>query len=211
MPLAIVDPPYGIKESAHRSISRVKKAKTKNYRKELWDQAPPPAEYFAELMRVSQNQIIWGGNYFLDHLPSTRCMLVWDKVNDNTDFADCELAWTSFNTSVRIFRYMWNGMMQGNTLDGRIMQGNKALNQQRIHPTEKPVHLYKWIMKNYAKKGDVILDTHGGSMSIAHAALEMGFDLDVCEIDPFYFNPAVARFETFKDQYERQYQLNFNG
>ena len=204
--LAIVDPPYGIKESAHRNVSRQKLAKTTNYKKEFWDFTIPSAEYFSELQRVSKNQIIWGGNYFLDYLGATRCFLVWDKVNVGTNFADCELAWTSFSTSVRLFSFMWNGMMQGSSLNGKKCNPIKAENQKRIHPTEKPVKLYEWILKNYSKEWDKILDTHSGSASHARAVHNMNtqhgmnLSLTATEIDTDYYNESVKRFEQHKRQ-----------
>ncbi len=151
--LAIVDPPYGIKENAHRAQSRTKLAKTRVYNSTTWDYAIPPAEYFQELFRVSKNQIIWGGNYFIQHLHNTRCMLVWRKLTTG-NFADCELAWTSFDTSVREFTFMWNGMLQGKSMDeGHKMNPKKENNEIRIHECQKPVILYKWCLKNYAQGG----------------------------------------------------------
>ena len=151
--LAIVDPPYGIRESAHKARSRTKLAKTKCYGSQIWDMETPDEKYFEELFRVSKNQIIWGGNYFLDYLGATRCMIVWRKLTTG-NFADCELAWTSFKTSVREFTFMWNGMLQGRSIEsGHLMQPHKHLNESRIHPTQKPVALYKWLLKNYAMGG----------------------------------------------------------
>ncbi len=143
---------------------------------------------------MSKNQIIFGGNFFLDHLSATSCMIVWDKLNSG-NFADFELAWTSFKTAVRKFSFMWNGMLQGD-------MRNK---EKRIHPTQKPVALYEWLLKNYAKPGDKILDTHGGSMSIAIACDIMGFDLDLYEIDEDYFKAGKERLE----RHQRQSVLNF--
>lgn len=172
--LAIVDPPYGIKENAQRARSRTKLAKTRCYGNQLWDMDIPPVEYFDELFRVSKNQIIWGGNYFLDYLGATRCMIVWRKLTTG-NFADCELAWTSFDTSVREFTFMWNGMLQGRSMNsGHLMQGIKANNEKRIHPTQKPVVLYDWLIENYAKGAKSILDTHLGSGSSAIAAHKWG-------------------------------------
>ena len=143
---------------------------------------------------MSINQIIFGGNYFIDNLHNTSCMIVWDKDNSG-NFADAELAWTSFKTAVRIFRYRWNGMLQQD-------MKNKEL---RIHPTQKPVALYKWLLTNYAKQGDKILDTHGGSMSIAIACHDLGYDLDLCEIDKEYFESGKTRLE----RHQQQQRLNF--
>jgi site-specific DNA-methyltransferase (adenine-specific) len=198
--LAIVDPPYGIKESAHRNISRSKLAATKMYRKTVWDQHRPSSEYFAEVQRVSKNQIIFGGNYFADLLPPTSCYIVWDKVNDGTNFADAELAWTSFKSATRIFRFMWNGMMQGTPGNGTKMLGDKRRNEKRIHPTQKPVVLYKWILQHYAKAGDKILDTHLGSQSSRIAAFDLGFDFYGTELDEIYYHEACERFADYLGQ-----------
>lgn len=183
--LAMVDPPYGIKESAHRNISRQKLAKTKNYKKEFWDFGIPSAEYFSELKRISKNQIIWGGNYFLDFLGATRCFIVWDKVNGDNCFADCELAWTSFDSSVRKIEIRWNGMLQHD-------MSNK---EERMHPTQKPIKLYYWLLQNYAKTCDKILDTHLGSGSSRIAAYKLGFDFWGWELDKDYFEAQERRFK----------------
>ena len=182
--LAIVDPPYGIGEDGGDKKRGTKNIPSKIYTKKNWDSSVPPAEYFIELIRVSQNVIIWGANHFIENIPNANssCWVVWDK--DNTgDFADCELAWTSFKTAVRMFTFRWNGMLQGD-------MKNK---ENRIHPTQKPVALYKWILDKYAKPNDKILDTHGGSMSIAIACHDYGFDLDLCELDKEYFDKGVQR------------------
>ncbi len=185
--LAIVDPPYGIRQDGHRENNRSKLATSKNYHKALWDQERPISEYFRELERVSQNQIIWGGNHLADLIGNcSPCWLVWDK-HTTGGFADCELAYTSFETAVRKFSYPWNGMIQG-------FCGNKSKNELRIHPTQKPTALYKWILEHYAKPGDRILDTHLGSGSSAIAAHYGGFDFVGIEIDADYYTAAVKRF-----------------
>ena len=181
--LAIVDPPYGIRQDGHRDNNRSKLAVSKNYHKALWDQPRPNGDYFTELFRVSKNQIVWGANNYPEHLKPSPCWIVWDKDNSG-DFADCELAYGSFETAVRKFKFRWNGMIQGN-------MKNK---EYRIHPNQKPVALYKWLLKNYAKPGDKILDTHGGSGSICIACHDMGFDLDWIELDEDYYNAAMKRF-----------------
>jgi len=186
--LAIVDPPWGINASKGTWGSSNLGMVT-NYGEKTWDKKQPPAEYFNELRRISINQIIWGGNFFLDHLPSTPCMVIWDKLNSG-DFADCELAWTSFKTAVRKFTFRWNGMLQQD-------MKNK---EHRIHPTQKPVRLYEWLLKNYAKPGDRILDTHLGSGSSAIAAYNMGFDFTGFEIDPDYFKATKERIENHMKQ-----------
>ena len=184
--LAIVDPPYGIGESGSTNKSRCKMAIAKDYKSFAGDDLKPPdAEYFTELKRVSKNQIIWGANHFCSIFGgSSPCWIVWDK--DRTgDFADCELAYTSFNTAVRKFKYRWNGMLQGD-------MKNK---EHRIHATQKPVKLYQWLLKNYAKPGDRILDTHGGSMSSAIACHYAGHDFVGCELDEDYIKAARQRFD----------------
>lgn len=149
------------------------------------DQKPPDASYFEELKRVSKNQIIWGGNYFLDNLSSTPCMLFWDKGRTDIGFADGEFAWTSFKSPARRFLFKWNGMLQQD-------MKNKEF---RIHPTQKPVRLYEWIYDHYANKGDKILDTHLGSGSSRIAAWNRGLDFWGYEIDKVYFDLQEQRFE----------------
>lgn len=173
--LAIVDPPYGI--DINKSGRLVKE---KGWEYKDWDSAIPNMEYFIELERVSKNRIIWGGNYF--SLGSTRGFIIWDKQQpENVSFASCEFAWSSFNRSARTFYQRPQG-------------------DDRIHPTQKPVALYKWLLHNYAKKGDRILDTHLGSGSIAIACHDMGFDLVGCELDKDYYDAACKRFENHKKQ-----------
>lgn len=179
--LAIVDPPYGIGEDGKSNHSRGLLAEPTKFAPKTWDRAIPPPTYFAELRRVSREQIIWGGNYYL--LPPTPCWFVWDKLNEGTDFADCELAWCSFKTAVRKFSFRWNGMLQG----------NMAEKEKRIHPTQKPVALYRWLLERYAKSGQRILDTHLGSGSHAIAAHYAGVHLTACEIDADYFAAAQER------------------
>ena len=185
--LAIVDPPYGIGESGVKNRTRGHVVKAKDYHPIFGeDREPPGVEYFEELKRVSKNQIIWGANHFIDLIPfRSPCWLVWDKDNGGTDFADCELAYTSFTSAVRKFTFRWNGMLQG----------NMKHKEERVHPHQKPVALYKWILKNYAKKGDKILDTHLGSGSSRIAAYDMGFDFVGCEIDNYYFDAQEKRYK----------------
>ena len=191
--LAIVDPPYGIGESGDRNKSRGKLAVAKDYKAFAGgDIEPPNKEYFIELQRVSKNQIIWGANHFASNLPnpSSSCWIVWDKVTGQSDFADCELAFTSFKSAVRQFTFQWSGMLQGD-------MKNK---EHRIHPTQKPVKLYQWLLDNYAKNGDKILDTHLGSGSIAIACNDMGYELIGCELDIDYFNAACERIKRESQQ-----------
>ena len=187
--LAIVDPPYGIGESGKTNKTRSILAISKNYKPFSGeDLEAPNSLYFDELKRISKNQIIWGANHFIDNLPfnvSSPCWIVWDKDNGKTDFADSELAWTSFKSAVRNFSFKWQGMLQQD-------MKNKEF---RIHPTQKPKALYKWLLQNYAKEGDKILDTHLGSGSIAIACHEMGFDLVGCELDTDYYNAMMERIE----------------
>lgn len=189
--LAIVDPPYGIGEDGAKNHSRSKATKAKKYTAKNWDNSPPKKDYFFELKRVSKNVIIWGANHFIENIPNANssCWIVWNKLNTG-DFADCELAYTSFNTSVRKFDFMWNGMLQGD-------MKNK---ETRIHPTQKPAALYKWILDKYAKENDKILDTHLGSGSIAIAAHDYGFELTACELDKEYYDKAIQRITSHTNQ-----------
>jgi len=180
--LAICDPPYGIGEDGAKNHSRGKLALPTVYIAKQWDRETVSDEYVSELCRVSRNQIIWGANHFLSK--TSPSWVVWDKLNGDNDFADCELAWTSFKTSVRKFTFRWAGMLQGN-------MSNK---EQRIHPTQKPVALYKWLLTNYAKPGDTILDTHLGSQSSRIAAWDLGFDFTGFELDEDYYKAGCERF-----------------
>jgi len=187
--LAIVDPPYGIGEDGGNNHTRGKLAVSKNYKAYSGGDLEPPNPKIFDLIHInSNNQILWGANHYIDNMPfnvSSPCWLVWDKDNGKTDFADCELAWTSFDSAVRKYKYKWQGMLQENMKNKQV----------RVHPNEKPIQLYKWLLTNYAKEGHTILDTHGGSMSIAIACWDLGFDLDIVELDKDYFNDAVKRFE----------------
>ena len=190
--LAIVDPIYGdVTRGGYMTNidSTQKVAKVRHYHNSIWNQQKTGAEYFTELQRVSKNQIIWGGNYFVDNLAPSQCWIVWDK-NNTGRFADAELAWTSFNSAVRIFKYTWNGMIQ---------QAGQE-HEYRIHPTQKPVALYKWILSHYAKEGDLILDTHVGSASSLIACEELGYDYVGYEIDETYYELAKKRLDDFNAQ-----------
>lgn len=191
--LAIVDPPYGIGNIIRHAKGGNQMADNFHFddgKDMSWNDEIPSDEYFSELQRVSKNQIIWGGNYYASKLQDSRCWIVWDKQNGGSSFADAELAWTSFDKIVDLFRYTWHGMIQGN-------MSNK---EKRIHPTQKPIALYKWLLKNYAKEGDKILDTHLGSGSSRIAAYDMGFDFTGYELDKDYFDASVKRFEQYKAQ-----------
>jgi site-specific DNA-methyltransferase (adenine-specific) len=171
--LAIVDPPYGI-GAGEMTMGRGSRNDTGQHTAKPWDKQPPPPAYFAELRRVSREQIIWGGNYF--PLPPARCWLLWDKMDPNSDFAAAELAWTSFDKVVKKFE----------------MSRKAASLVGGIHPTQKPVALYNWILANYAQPGQRVLDTHMGSGSIAIACHYFGAHLTACEIDADYFAAATA-------------------
>ena len=184
--LAIVDPPYGIGESGgDKKRNRGYKRIVKHTKKE-WDSKTPDQDYFNELRRVSKNQIIWGGNYMIDKILTPKMgWIFWDK-RIGGDFSDGELAWTSFDKALRMFSYSHVGDTKGG--------------HARIHPTQKPVALYKWLLTNYAKEGDKILDTHLGSFSSVIACLDMGFEITGCELDKEYFQNGMKRVNTFKQQ-----------
>ena len=198
--LAIVDPPYGIGQPTQSNLkgyggrksleerlhkNRLNSGSGKlanrllNKSKAAWDSSIPDDSYFNELFRVSKNQIIWGGNYF--HLPPTRCIVCWDKVQPWENFSQIELAWTSFDHPAQIFKF-----------DNRT--GDK------IHPTQKPINLYRWLLKKYAQEGNRILDTHLGSGSIAIACHDYKFELTACELDKDYFEAACKRFQNHVSQ-----------
>lgn len=193
--LAIVDPPYfsgperrGFygKKISPIGVQRIYK------KSECWQ--VPDENYFKELFRVSKEQIIWGCNYF--EYPFSSGRIVWDKCNGNSDFSDCEIAYCSMHDSVRLFSYMWNGMFQGKSItEGTIQQGNKALNEKRIHPTQKPVALYEWLLNRYAKPGDIILDTHVGSASSLIACYRTNHPYVGFELDKHYYDLSKKRLD----------------
>lgn len=185
--LAIPDPQYGIREARNNNSSRSCLAISKNYDIREWDDKRPDFEYFKELLRISKNQIILGGNYFADLLPASSCWIVWDKDNGENDFADCELAWTSFDTAVRKFKWKWHGMLQQDMKHKEI----------RIHRNQKPVALYRWLLQNYAKPGIKLIDTHVGSASSLIAFEWEGFfDYVGFETDKDYYRDSKHRLET---------------
>lgn len=229
--LGIEDPPYGIKEDGRKTKGRsVKKdgsfirkidrrngvqmiIKPKDYRLGQWDNEIPADEYFQQLFRITQNQIIWGANYFpsvcgtafkaprrreydqfiKDH-PTN--WIIWDKVNGDNDFSDCELAWTSFPVKTEIFYFMWAGMLQGLSMkEGQTMQGNKRLNENRIHSAQKPLPLHQYALTKFATAGDIIFDSHMGSQSLRIVAHKMGFDYVGCEINKDIYNSGCRRYE----------------
>jgi site-specific DNA-methyltransferase (adenine-specific) len=206
--LAIVDPPYGIGWDKEFSImsagirkdGSIRKDPTWNgrhkkkiYKSKEWDNKRPNNEYFEELKRISKNQIIWGGNYFTDYLKPHGGWIVWEKgVPEGMSLSQAELAYNTCLNSVNIFKVLWAGY-------------KKADNEQRFHPTQKPVALYKWLLDKYAKQGDKILDTHLGSGSIAIAAHDYGFELTCCELDVDYYNKAVERIKNHVSQIKLEF------
>ena len=197
--LAIVDPPYGIgadeaqNSAAEQRIKANGKSKAgrgyKLYKKSEWDNEIPSAEYFKELIRVSKNQIVWGGNYMTEHLPPSMGWIIWDKGQRGFSLADGEMAWTSFDKAMRIFEFSRAGCIKSN---------NTAID--KFHPTAKPFELYKYCLDKYAKEGDKILDTHLGSGSIAIACHDYGFELTACELDKEYYNKAIERIKNHVSQ-----------
>jgi len=189
--LAIVDPPYGIGESGKKRGMGTS-CMAGEYTVKDWDKEAPKKEYFEELCRVSKNQIIWGANYYPHLLKPSMGWIFWDKVASG-DFSDGELAYTSFNKALKKFEFAWMGMRQGDMSKKEI----------RIHPTQKPVRLYTWLLQNYAKDGDKILDTMVGSASSLIACHQLGFDVVGCELDEEYYNLAQQRIK------EETAQLSF--
>lgn len=192
--LAIIDPPYGRKEHGGRNRSGYVRQKNGSkifvkdgqYENRKWDNEPPSEDYFNELMRVSKNQIIWGANHFISKMPfDSSCWIVWDKDNGNNDFADCELAWTSFSTAVRRIKYRW----------AEMLQQNMKLKENRIHPTQKPVALYEWLLSRYAKPNDIILDTHVGSASSLIACYNTNHKFVGFELDEYYYKVSKQRLD----------------
>ena len=201
--LAIVDPPYGRKEHGGRNRSGYVRQKNGSkifvkdgqYGNRNWDNEPPSEDYFNELMRVSKNQIIFGCNYF--DYPLIGGRIVWDKCNEGSDQSDAEIAYCSMNNRVDIFRYMWRGMFQGKSItEGTTQQGNKRLNEKRIHPTQKPVALYEWLLSRYAKPNDIILDTHVGSASSLIACYNTNHKFVGFELDEYYYKVSKQRLNT---------------
>ena len=207
--LAIVDLEYGIGASkpSIKPNTAVQKNGSKlnikqpNYTQKYWDFKLSSTEYLNELFRVSKNQIIFGGNYY----GLAGGYLVWNKLNGESDQFGCEMAWLSFSKRTDVVNFMWAGMFQGiycgmDVNKALIQQGNKKLNESRIHPTQKPVVLYKWLLDNYAKEGDKILDTHLGSGSIAIACHDYDFELTACELDSEYYDKAIERIKNHVSQ-----------
>ena len=204
--LAIVDPPYGVDGNCNRKGRHKGKLAYLNrqYHDALWDQEPPSQEYFDQLFRISRHQIIWGINYFesIRNLQIGPGRIVWDKCNQGTSYSDCEIAYCSTIESVRLFRYMWNGMMQGRSIgEGHIKNGDaKTQNEIRIHPTQKPKKLYSYLLQNFAKPGWTIFDSHAGSGTLLRAALDLEFDVEAYEIDPVYYADNKRELDRYKAQ-----------
>ena len=191
--LAIVDPPYGIGEDGGKGV-RTSPSRPNSYNRKPkyeakgWDDKVPDKDYFIELLRVAKNVIIFGANHFIENIPNANssCWIVWDKKNEGTDFADCELAWSNMKTTVRKYRIHKFDATRGG--------------KDCIHPTQKPVKLYEWLLMKYAKENDKILDTHLGSGSIALACHNLKFDLTACELDKEYFDAAMKRLKQHQQQ-----------
>ena len=186
--LAIVDPPYGLDFSKYNRVSKKSNGDryiSNDYKKGDWDNSIPTDEYFKELKRISKNQIVWGGNYFPQlWINGCKGFIFWNKGNPVPNFADGELAYTSFNKVAKQFNFRYYGNLEGNTSASK-----------KHHPTQKPIQLYNFLLDNYANEGDKILDTHLGSGSIAIACYERGFQLTACELDEEYFNASIKRIK----------------
>ena len=191
--IAICDPEYGINADVKNSTNKKQSAKSaahsNNYGEQRWDNSIPDENYFKEIFRISKNQIIWGVNYFPYKMLSGG-RIYWDKCVTMPTYSDGELAYCSFINSIRSVKIAWHGMIQSD-------MKNK---ETRIHPTQKPVALYKWLLKNYAKEGDKIFDSHCGSGSIAIACHDYKFDLTACEIDEDYYKASKKRLEDHQKQ-----------
>lgn len=219
--LAIVDPPYGIKRADNiKTIGKNYSRKNSfivrtDYKNKKWDSESPTIEYFNELFRISKNQIIWGANHFISKIPfDSSCWIIWDKVNAIPTYASGEMAWTSFKQPMKIVPLIHSGFKRGQNIgkNSKIIYNIPFSGSMDIHPTQKPVALYKWLLTNYAKQGDKILDTHGGSMSSVIACLDLGFDITCFELDKDYFESAKKRIETHLSQsnlFAEKPEINF--
>lgn len=181
--LILTDPPYGIGETNQKNASRKKLAKPTDFSSYQWDEQRLPGSYFREMLRISKEQVIFGGNYYTDYLNPSSCWIVWDKDNGDNDFADCELAWTSFKGAVRKFKWRWAGMLQ------------EKMNwkEKRVHPTQKPLELFRWILKKYTKEGDLVLDPFMGSGTTAVACKQLNRRFIGFETDKNYVDVANKR------------------
>ena len=187
--LVLTDPPYGIKRNKQAMGKGGGIAKHIDYGKYNWDNSIPEKEVFNEIFRISKNQIIFGGNYFIEYLKNSSCWIVWDKDNGTTDFADCELLWTSFNSAVRKIKWRWSGMLQED-------MKNK---DKRVHPTQKPRGVLRWLIDKYSKKDDIILDPFMGSGTTGVACKELGRDFIGIEINKEYYDIAQNRINQTMD------------
>ena len=183
--LVLTDPPYGIGAYKNGTMGGGVLAKQSTFRPTDWDNAIPSKDIFDEIKRVSKNQIIFGGNYFVSYLDNSPCWIVWDKDNGDNNFADCELAWTSFRTAVRKFKFKWQGMLQENMKDKEV----------KFHPTQKPVELMKWCLDNYSKEGDIILDCFAGGGSTLIACKHLKRNYIGCEISKDYCDIIQKRLD----------------
>ncbi len=225
--IALIDPPYGIGESGKKRGNFITTQKNGNrlrvpensYIKSDWDNEIPSDDYFNEIKRISQDQIIFGANYFpaITGIPSFKAprreffqqflkdnpigWIIWDKVNGDNDFSDCELIWTSFNSLSYILPYMWNGMMQGKSIkEGKTVQGNKKLNEKRIHPCHKPVVIYLYLLSKFAIIGSTVIDTHVGSASSLIAMEEVGLNYVAYEKNTEIYGKAQKRINQYRSQ-----------
>ena len=189
--IILTDPPYGIGETNEKNLSRGKLAKPRDYGHYEWDLKKLDKEYIDEILRVSKNQIIFGGNYYANWLPPSSCWIVWDKDNGDNDFADCELVWTSFKSAVRKVKYRWNGMLQE----------NMRLKEERYHPTQKPVALIRWILERYTKENDIVLDPFCGSGSILVACKQLNRQFIGIDREPKYCE--IARWRLAQEPLRR--------
>jgi site-specific DNA-methyltransferase (adenine-specific) len=188
--LVLTDPPYGLGRNNHENNkSRVKLADPTDWGQVLWDENIPDKRYFDEIFRISKNQIIFGGNYFTEYLPSRSCWLVWDKDNSG-DFADCELIWTSFKSATRKIKWRWNGMLQEDPIH----------KEKRYHPTQKPIGLIKWVLEKYSERGDIICDPFCGSGSIPIACLKTERRFIGIEKEPIYYEISLKRLKPWYEQ-----------
>ena len=183
--LVLTDPPYGIGAYSKGTMGGGVLAKQSRFEATDWDNAIPPREYFDEMRRVSKHQIIFGGNYFIEYLSNSPCWIVWDKDNGDNYFADCELAWTSFDTAVRKYRFRWQGMLQENMKD----------KEHKFHPTQKPIEVMRWCLENYSEDGQTILDPFAGGGSTIIAAKQLQREATGIEINPEYCKIARQRLE----------------
>lgn len=189
--LCLTDPPYGIGEDGKKNHSRGKFANATLYSDKNWDNKKPSKEIFDSLIKLSENQIIWGGNHLIERFPiDSPCWIVWDKENGASDFADCELAWTSFKSAVRIFRFRWQGMLQGD-------MKNK---EKRFHPTQKPVKLFTWCLMNYSEENALVFDPFAGSLTTAISCLKTNRKFICVEKDEEYYTKGIERIEQHLSQ-----------